>query len=100
MASSLASSTSPPSSSSTVDADVIGSLPLLKNRHIKFLNRLLLVLPEGMASMETSRMTIAYFSISGLDILGALDELGADRKAELIDWIYSLQVRIPFPDSQ
>lgn len=38
-------------------------------------------------------MTIAYFSISGLDILGALDDdLGAEKKLELIDWIYSLQV--------
>jgi len=37
-------------------------------------------------------MTIAYFSISGLDILGALDDLGAEKKSELIEWIYTLQV--------
>ena len=37
-------------------------------------------------------MTIAYFSISGLDILGALEDLGQEKKTELIDWIYSLQV--------
>ncbi len=39
-----------------------------------------------------SRMTIAYFSISGLDILGALEDLGHEKRTELIDWIYSLQV--------
>ena len=38
-------------------------------------------------------MTIAYFSISGLDILGALEDFGAEKKNELVDWIYSLQVR-------
>jgi len=37
-------------------------------------------------------MTIAYFSISGLDILGALDDLGSEKKSEIVDWIYSLQV--------
>ncbi len=40
-----------------------------------------------------SRMTIAYFSISGLDMLGALEDLGHEKKKELIDWIYSLQVK-------
>jgi hypothetical protein len=37
-------------------------------------------------------MTIAYFSISGLDILGALDDFEPEKKKELVDWIYSLQV--------
>ncbi len=37
-------------------------------------------------------MTIAYFSFSGLDILGALDDFEPENKKELVDWIYSLQV--------
>lgn len=67
-------------------------LPLLKTRHIKFLHRLLQVLPEATSSQETSRMTIAYFSISGLDILGALDSLDQTNKTNIINWIYNLQV--------
>ena len=38
-----------------------------------------------------SRLTIAFFALSGLDVLNALDEI-ADDKSSYIDWIYSLQV--------
>ena len=40
-------------------------------------------------------MTVAFFALSGLDILDAIDVLKEERK-EIIDWIYSLQV---LPDS-
>lgn len=36
------------------------------------------------------RMTVAYFAVSGLDLLNALDTID-DRKS-IIEWIYSLQV--------
>ncbi len=36
-------------------------------------------------------MTVAFFAISGLDMLDALDILDKS-KADIIDWIYSLQV--------
>ena len=35
-------------------------------------------------------MTIAFFSISGLDMLQSLDVLKS--KQDIIEWIYSLQV--------
>ena len=38
-----------------------------------------------------ARLTIAFFALSGLDVLNALDGI-ADDKANYIDWIYSLQV--------
>ena len=38
-----------------------------------------------------SRLTIAFFALSGLDVLNALDEIADDRE-NYIDWIYSLQV--------
>ena len=41
--------------------------------------------------MFFSRLTIAFFALSGLDVLNALDEIAGD-KANYIDWIYSLQV--------
>jgi len=36
-------------------------------------------------------MTIAFFAISGLDMLDALDKLGDDHD-KIIEWIYNLQV--------
>lgn len=38
------------------------------------------------------RLTIAFFAISGLDILNSINELTDDRKKEICNWIYSLQV--------
>ncbi len=38
---------------------------------------------------QFSRMTVAFFGISGLDMLNSLDILKAN---EIIEWIYSLQV--------
>ena len=35
--------------------------------------------------------------LSALDLVGALDEISDKRKKELIDWIYSLQVK---PDDE
>ena len=37
------------------------------------------------------RMTVAFFAISGLDVLNALHVLDKDRES-IISWIYSLQV--------
>jgi len=37
------------------------------------------------------RMTIAFFAISGLDMLNALDAVDGE-KANIIEWIYAFQV--------
>lgn len=42
------------------------------------------------------RLTIAFFALSGLDVLDSLDVI-TDEKEKIIDWIYSLQV---LPDAQ
>ena len=36
-------------------------------------------------------MTVAFFGISGLEILDAVDQLKDDRK-NIIEWIYDLQI--------
>lgn len=38
------------------------------------------------------RMTIAFFSISGLDVLNSLDIFNENQVKSIINWIYSLQV--------
>lgn len=37
-------------------------------------------------------MTIAFFAVSGLDVLDSLDMLSAQQTANIIDWIYRHQV--------
>ena len=74
------------------------SLTFIKKRHEKFLLRFLDILPgDRFASLETSRMTILFFAISGLDVLGSLEtSISEERKKEIIEWIYSLQVETGF----
>lgn len=37
-------------------------------------------------------MTLAFFGLSGLDVLGALDTIPPKRKEEMINWIYAQQI--------
>ncbi|XP_023603033.1 geranylgeranyl transferase type-1 subunit beta isoform X3 [Myotis lucifugus] len=64
-------------------------LDFLRDRHVRFFQRCLQVLPERYSSLETSRLTIAFFALSGLDMLDSLDVVNKD---DIIEWIYSLQV--------
>ncbi|XP_073078170.1 geranylgeranyl transferase type-1 subunit beta isoform X4 [Manis javanica] len=64
-------------------------LDFLRDRHVRFFQRCLHVLPERYSSLETSRLTIAFFALSGLDMLDSLDVVNKD---DIIEWIYSLQV--------
>ncbi|XP_078698686.1 geranylgeranyl transferase type-1 subunit beta-like [Branchiostoma floridae x Branchiostoma belcheri] len=68
----------------------------VKEKHVKFFQRCLQVLPSRYCSLDTTRLTVAFFALSGLDLLGALDTV---NKQEIIDWIYSLQV-LPDKDDE
>ena len=37
-------------------------------------------------------MTILFFALSGLDILGGIEEISSDRRKETIEWIYAQQI--------
>ena len=50
-----------------------------------------------MKDMNHFRMTVAFFAISGLDMLKSLDALKS--KQEIVEWIYSLQV-VPNEDGK
>ncbi len=65
---------------------------LLSSRHVKYFKRVVGVLPSDTQSLDTSRMTILYFGLSGLDLLDSLSVLSDEQKEQMIEWIYSQQI--------
>jgi hypothetical protein len=57
--------------------------------HARYFRNCLKLLPSFVSSLDTNRMTLVFFSLSGLDLMDQLPE----ERAGLVDWIYSLQVR-------
>lgn len=37
-------------------------------------------------------MTIAYFAVAGLDVLGAISSISLELRSRIVEWIYRLQV--------
>lgn len=65
---------------------------LAADRHAKYFSYFLKLLPGKLASYDSTRMTIAFFAVSGLDILDELDELSRPDREDIIDWVYRLQL--------
>ncbi|KAL1958797.1 hypothetical protein VTO42DRAFT_3916 [Malbranchea cinnamomea] len=65
-----------------------------KQRHIKyFLRCLKTLLPQAYTATDSSRMTLGFFILAGLDLLGALDtSTTAAERAGYANWIYHCQV--------
>src|SRR5579862_7042735 len=74
-----------------VQADVPG---LRKDRHTKYWLRCLRTfLPTAYTSNDSNRMTLAFFTISALDVLGILHTCTSTAEREgWIDWIYRCQL--------
>lgn len=72
---------------------------LAREKHVKYFQRLLQVMPSSLADFDSTRPMIAYFAFSGLDLLNSLDKIGDQAKSEAIDWIYRLQVEGAGPRS-
>ncbi|XP_061673448.1 geranylgeranyl transferase type-1 subunit beta isoform X2 [Syngnathoides biaculeatus] len=70
-------------------SEELEQLDFLRDRHVRFFQRTLQILPERYASLETTRLTLIFFALSGLDVLDALDVIDSNV---MIEWIYSLQV--------
>ncbi|KAL7749868.1 Geranylgeranyl transferase type-1 subunit beta [Sorochytrium milnesiophthora] len=60
--------------------------------HVRFLRNHLRVLPQDYTRGDTSRMSLLYFCLTGLDTLGAMDILSVADKRALVEWIYAQQV--------
>ncbi|XP_021770995.1 geranylgeranyl transferase type-1 subunit beta-like [Chenopodium quinoa] len=59
-----------------------------KDRHVRFLDMMYELLPSDYESQEINHLTLAYFTLSSLDILGALDRV--DKEA-IVAWVLSFQ---------
>ncbi|XP_033633939.1 geranylgeranyl transferase type-1 subunit beta-like [Asterias rubens] len=71
-------------------------ISFLRAKHIKFFSRCLQILPQSYTSLDTSRLTVCFFALSGLDVIDSLDVVEKEKQ-DIIDWIYSLQV-LPDPN--
>jgi len=71
-----------------MDQDEPASVELLMDKHAKFLYRTLKILPQSSAGYDNQRITIAFFAVSGLDVLNKLDML-SDMREDIIGWVYN-----------
>ncbi|EMC91392.1 hypothetical protein BAUCODRAFT_28502 [Baudoinia panamericana UAMH 10762] len=64
-----------------------------KARHVKYWTRCLkTLLPHHYTSNDSNRLYLAYFIVSALDLLGALDTVSsADEREDYVNWIYRCQ---------
>jgi len=94
----------PPSSNNTEGSGAAkpAPLPLPKfsvSRHVKYFLHNLKQLPQPYQAADTNRMTLVFFCVSALDIMGKLhgDDavLAPEQKAHIIDWVYANQVVVP-----
>ncbi|KAI9202945.1 geranylgeranyl transferase type-1 subunit beta-like protein [Polychytrium aggregatum] len=61
--------------------------------HVKYFNRCTSLMPQDYTSLDTSRLMLAYFALSGLDLLGAVDKVvSPENKKHWIEWIYAQQI--------
>lgn len=58
-------------------------------KHIKFFTRHLELLPQPYEAADHQRMTLVYFCLSALDLLGALDAVDAHQ---IVEWVYAQQI--------
>jgi geranylgeranyl transferase type-1 subunit beta len=66
---------------------------LHRAKHVAYFRSFLGVVPGAYLSLDTSRLMILYFSLSALDVLGALDEVvDASLRRELVEFVYAQQV--------
>lgn len=61
-----------------------------KEINVGMFRRFLNIFPVQYQSLDPNRMTILYFAVSAMDILGELDKVD---KQGTIEWVYAQQVQ-------
>lgn len=63
---------------------------LEKKKHVQYFKRNLAVLPQPFQDYDSSLTSLACFSMCGLQLLGAFEEIYSDKdKLEMVEWVYS-----------
>jgi geranylgeranyl transferase type-1 subunit beta len=65
---------------------------LTREIHINFFRKHIQYLPEPYKSLDTNRLSLLYFALTALDVLGAIDTLKSDVKEALVHYLYTMQV--------
>ncbi|KAF5179255.1 Geranylgeranyl transferase type-1 subunit beta [Thalictrum thalictroides] len=60
-----------------------------RDRHVRYLEMMYESIPSDYEEQEINRLTLAYFVISGLNILNELDRINKDQ---VVNWVLSFQV--------
>lgn len=76
----------------TAPVSVKRELHFHRERHVQYFLRCLKILPSHVEHYDSVRLSIAFFALSGLDVLDALDQIASQRE-NIINWIYHLQVQ-------
>jgi len=61
-------------------------------KHARYFLQFLNTLPSRLSSHDSTRVTIAFFAVCGLDVLKHLHFLPDEKKKDVIDWVYSYQI--------
>ncbi|CEP11352.1 hypothetical protein [Parasitella parasitica] len=77
-----------------MDSTKIAGEPIFsKEKLVKYFKSNLCMLPTQYTQTETNRMTLAFFCLGAMDLLGELDNnVSAQNKHDWIEWIYAQQV--------
>lgn len=63
-----------------------------REKHIQYFFGHLNIVPHHYQTQDLNRMTILYFCVSALDVLGVVEsKINEKLKSEIIEWIYSQQ---------
>lgn len=63
-----------------------------RESHIQYFMSSLGNLSESWVSLDTSRMTVIYFSVVALDMLCGLSHIDDIKRQEIIDYVYMMQI--------
>lgn len=61
-------------------------------KHIAYHKLCLNLLPSSFSSMDLNRLSLGFFLLNSLDILGELQTITPEDREHWIDWIYKCQV--------
>ncbi|KAJ3243928.1 Geranylgeranyl transferase type-1 subunit beta [Chytriomyces hyalinus] len=85
--------TSPVDENAAKKAKTTSELKFPRKEDVRYFGYGLNLLPSHLTEYDTSRMAMAFYALSGLDICGAADsDFVRKNRSDWIDWVYAQQV--------